>query len=146
DALYEYLNNDPFEYEEQEEIKEDPYLEKQLKQIERKREKYQRAWASDLISDNEFKKLMDETREVYEELKNKVKEQENKVTLSNDEFEEIATTFKENFEDLTDEEKKVFISTFIKRINIEIIPQPPKRPDRSSQGTYKVKITKIDFY
>src|SRR5699024_5413856 len=42
---------------------------KELESIENKRSKFQRAWGNDLMTDEEFKTRMEETRERYEELK-----------------------------------------------------------------------------
>jgi len=123
------------------------YIE-QLKQIEKKREKFQKAWASDLISDEEFEKLMNETREIYEDLKKKVSEFEHPNEIDIKKIEKIVFDFNETFDELTIEEKQEFVSKFIRKIHLEFIPQKPIRPDKSKTGKGKAKIlvTEIEFY
>ncbi|MFD9627877.1 recombinase family protein [Peribacillus muralis] len=117
----------------------------QLKQIEKKREKYQRAWATDLMSDDEFKKLMDETRNVYEELKKAVELFDVPAAIDISHLKNIILKFNENFTALTQEEKQIFISTFIRRIKFHLVPQPPKNY-RSKKGKDLVVITDVKFY
>lgn len=145
EGLYEYMRN----------VELAPVVEKkepknniandQLKQIERKREKYQRAWASDLMTDEEFKKLMDETKDIYEELKSKVEQIEEPVIIDIEQINKIKWMFNENFKKLTPKEKQIFISTFIRKIEFERVPQPPKRPDKSKRGVDKIVIKKVVF-
>ena len=45
-----------------------------LDAIRKKREKYQRAWASDLITDEEFDERMGETKALYDELEHKIQQ------------------------------------------------------------------------
>lgn len=118
----------------------------QLQQMERKREKYQRAWASDLISDEEFKKMMDETRKVYDELKKKIDEYEKPPTIDIESIKNIVSTFNQNFKLLAQEEKRTFISTFIRKIKYKLISQPPKRPDKHKTGKDLVVVTNVEFH
>lgn len=148
EALYEYMKNVEFH-----DIKpvqvdntEQKQLLKQLDQIERKREKFQRAWANDKMTDEEFDKRMDETREIYEELKQKVSVIKAPEPFDPEAIKEIVFTFNQNFSFLTHEEKRMFVSRFIRRIDFELIPQPPKRPDKAKTGKDKVVITDIQFY
>jgi ribosome-binding ATPase YchF (GTP1/OBG family) len=147
EALYHYMRTVTFT--DFEPVKEDDnereILTKQLQQIEKKREKYQRAWASDLISDKEFEKRMEETRETYEELKEKMSKIKTPVPIDTEVIKDIVFTFNENFQFLTDEEKKMFISQFIRRIEFDLIPQPPLHK-KNKKGKEKVVITKVDFY
>jgi DNA invertase Pin-like site-specific DNA recombinase/uncharacterized protein YbaR (Trm112 family) len=147
EALYHYMRNEKFTDIEpvKEEDDEREILTKQLQQIEKKREKYQRAWASDLISDKEFEKRMEETRETYEELKEKMSKIKTPVPIDTEVIKDIVFTFNENFQFLTDEEKKMFISQFIRRIEFDLIPQPPLHK-KNKKGKEKVVITKVDFY
>ncbi|WHX65381.1 hypothetical protein QNH26_16970 [Peribacillus frigoritolerans] len=97
-ALKEYMEN--FDIKHLEPIKEESDVSlsnEQLLHIEKKREKYQRAWASDLKIDAEFKKLMDETRQVYEELKIKVKELPTPEVIDFKELTNIVNAFNTNF-------------------------------------------------
>lgn len=121
-------------------------LMEQLNQIEKKREKYQRGWAADKITDDEFDKLMDETREIYDDLKSKLNRYSTPVGIDKDALEKMIIAFNENFTRLTQEEKKSFISQLIRRVHFKLIPQQPKRPDRNKKGKDKVSITKIEYY
>ncbi|MBT2618112.1 MULTISPECIES: hypothetical protein [unclassified Bacillus (in: firmicutes)] len=146
DALKEYVENDDIKHLEPIKKESDVSLSnEQLLHIEKKREKYQRAWASDLMIDAEFKKLMDETRQVYEELKIKVKELPTPEVIDFKELTNIVNAFNTNFIYLTQEEKRVYISTFIRKIEFKIIPQPTKRSDKSKKGKALIVITNVVF-
>lgn len=145
-GLYDYMRDVNITNIDHVEQNEESVYEDQLKQIERKREKYQRAWASDLVSDDEFKKLMDETREIYEDLKEKVEQQETPAIVDKESLKEIVFTFNNSFKMLTQDEKRAFVSTFIRKIEFQVVPQPPLRPDKSKRGYDTVKITNVVFY
>lgn len=116
-----------------------------LQQIEKKREKYQRAWASDLISDQEFEDRMNETREVHEDLKKKLNEIETPNAIDIELIKQIVFSFNVNFEYLTQEEKRSFISQFIRKIEFILIPQPPKDL-RNKKGKELVVFSHVEFY
>ncbi|MGY0692933.1 recombinase family protein [Virgibacillus sp. FSP13] len=146
EALYDYMKDVNITNIEHVEQNDESVYADQLKQVERKREKYQRGWAADLVSDDEFKKLMDDTREIYDDLKEKVKQHESPVIIDKQALQEIVFTFNSNFKMLTQDEKRAFVSTFIRKIEFQIIPQPPVRPDKSKRGYDLVKITNVVFY
>jgi DNA invertase Pin-like site-specific DNA recombinase len=147
ESLFEYMKDVEFKDIEPVKEKNDEHeiIAKQLQQIERKREKYQRAWGSDKMTDEEFDKLMDETRESYEELKKKLSKMKSIVPINTKALKEIVFTFNENFTYLTDEERRMFISQFIRKMEFKLIPQPPVRK-RDKKGKDKVVITNIEFY
>ena len=91
---------------------------KQLRQVERQREKYQRAWANDLMTDDEFAERMKETKKVMDELTKKIGSvsKPEKQTLDKDELLAITNQFKDNWKHLTDERKKEFAERFIEGI------------------------------
>lgn len=120
-------------------------IKRDLSKIERKREKYQKGWASDLISDIEFGRLMEETRGVYDDLKSKVEAYEPVKIIGAEELEELILAFNEGFEQLTTDEKKAFVSQFIKEIHIESKPQPPKEPHKHKEGRPLLVITNVVF-
>lgn len=146
DGLYEYMKNVKLPS-----IKETPKPKKlsiyqeQLKQIEKKRKKYQRAWASDLMTDEEFTKLMNETKTAYEELKEKSKEKEEHRTLDIEVMKSVISQFNDNFKELTKEEQRRFIIRFIKKIEIKAITPPPKRPDKAKKGRDVIVVTNVVF-
>ena len=146
EALKNYMEN--FEIKHLEPVEEESDFSihhEQLLQIEKKREKFQRAWAADLISDDEFTKLMNETRVIYEELKLIAEESPTPVVVDLNELKNIVNTFNKNFFSLTQEEKKSFISSFIRKIEFKILPQQPKRPDKSKKGKALIVITNVEF-
>lgn len=117
----------------------------QYKQIERKREKFQKAWSNDLISDEEFSGLMAETRKIYEELKEKIKKVEPMKKKNPLQLEFIAKEFNNNFFKLNVDEQRKFVSRFIRSIKYHLVPQQPKRK-RNSKGKELIVIDQIDFY
>jgi site-specific DNA recombinase len=146
DALHEYMKNVQITNIEPVEIKdEQAMLMDQLQAIEKKREKYQKGWAADLISDEEFEKLMHETKEIYDGLKKKLAEYKEPVQIDPDAFKKIVFMFNENFMYLTPEEKRSFISQFIRKIEFKLIEQPPK-DKRNKKGKSQVEITNAEFY
>ncbi|KZR60429.1 recombinase family protein [Pseudobacillus badius] len=147
EALKEYFKNQTFDHLKPIKTNEDLELYLiQIKQIERTRQKYLRAWGIDKMTDEEFNKLMDETKDVYEELKRKISELEEAETIDPEEVKKIASSFNKNYAKLTQEEKSRFISRFIKRIEFKLVDQPPKRSDKAKRGKPLVVITDVHFY
>jgi len=146
-ALYDYMKDVKVNQSEVKVEKDDKWsnIKKDLSKIERKREKYQKGWASDLISDNEFARLMEETRGVYDDLKSKVDAYEPVKLIGKEELEELILTFNEGFERLSTEDKKAFVSQFIKEIHIKTKPQPPKEPHKHKEGRPLLVITNVVF-
>lgn len=150
EAFIEYMKGIKFENLElpKKEKSEVEKIKEQLAKIEKQREKYQRGWAADLISDEEFEERMTETRKLYEELSVKLEEKSGYDTINPEALKKIVFTFRQTYSYLTQEEKKNFIQQFIRRIELDFIPQPPLRPDKAKtgKGKPKVVITHIDFY
>jgi site-specific DNA recombinase len=119
---------------------------KQQQHIEKKREKYQRAWANDLITDEEFEERMKETMVAYDQIKNELSKIKAPVQVDTEAIKTIIFTFNQSFLFLTTEEKRQFISRFIRKIEFKLIPQPPKRPDKHSKGKDLVVISNVEFY
>jgi site-specific DNA recombinase len=119
---------------------------KQQQQIEKKREKFQKAWANDLITDNEFEERMKETMESYNFIKEQLKKIKTPVLLDTKAIQDIVFTFNQTFFLLTNDEKKEFISRFMKKIEFNLIPQPPKRPDKHLKGKDLIVISNVLFY
>jgi site-specific DNA recombinase len=120
---------------------------KQIEQIEKKRQKYQRGWAADLINDEEFEQRMNETKGIYEELKTKLSEMKApEAPIDIEAIKQIMFMFNQSFSFLTQTEKRMFISQFIRTIKFQLVPQPPKRPSRSKKGKDLVVITDVEFY
>lgn len=146
--MQEYLYHIEFEINDPvvEEKDESELYKKQLKQVEKQREKYQRAWSKDLISDDEFEERMAETKDIYDDLKKKIKEAQPEEKIDLEAIKEMVLTFNKGFSYLTQEEKRDFIAQFIRKIDYKLIPQPPKRPDKHKKGKDLVVITNVEFY
>jgi DNA invertase Pin-like site-specific DNA recombinase len=83
--------------------------------------KYQRAWASDLISDTEFKNRMDDTRKRYSDLERQLNASQDETTFGNvnpEYIKQLSNEFNQNYEYLTDEEKRTFVQQFIESIEL----------------------------
>ncbi|MEK4269922.1 MULTISPECIES: recombinase family protein [Bacillus] len=149
EALYEYMKNVKIKHIEpihEEKTDERKALLNQLELIEKKREKYQRGWAADLITDQEFKQRMEETRKHYDTIKEKLSQYKAPVQIDTEAIKRIVYTFNQTFAFLSQEEKRMFVSQFIRKIEYKLVPQPPKRPDRAKVGKDLVVITNVEFY
>ncbi|OXS68744.1 recombinase family protein [Lysinibacillus sp. KCTC 33748] len=147
EALIEYMSNFTVMASKNENYNEDNNLSEiknELKQIENQREKYQRAWANDLITDDEFKLRMDESRVRYESLQNELKNIEGapQHPVDIERYKEITKSFNENYFRLNQEERRAFVQTFFESIKIEIIERSKGRGYRNQ----KIRIADISFY
>jgi DNA invertase Pin-like site-specific DNA recombinase len=96
-------------------------IKKQISKIERQREKFQKAWSNDLMTDEEFTDHMKETKKTLEELKEKLhclKPNENKE-INHDVIKDIVNNIKTNWPFLPPVDKKQFINMFIENIKID---------------------------
>ncbi|MCU5128210.1 recombinase family protein [Bacillus cereus] len=96
-------------------------LKKQLSKVERQREKFQKAWSNDLMTDEEFANRMKETKQALESIKEKLKslssnENEN---IDDNAIKEIINNIKSNWSYLSSNEKKQFMNMFIENIKID---------------------------
>lgn len=146
-ALYEYMKNFKLDDLDIPEKKDERYLlKKQLDVIKKKRAKYQKAWANDLMTDEEFAERMNETKKPLEELKEKINNYKTPELPNIERIKNVVTDFNQNFRRLTLLEKQEFISKFIRKIHFKLIPQKSKRPDKYKRGKDLVVITKVFFY
>ncbi len=124
----------------------DPSIEikKEIKRIESQREKYQRAWASDLITDEEFKSRMDDSRLRYSELQSQLEQTDTPVKSENDliALKKTAHQFKDNFPELNDEEKRAFVQMFIESIQIDVVERPKGKGFRNQ----RIEISDVKLY
>lgn len=110
-------------------------LKKKVEKVNRQREKYQRAWASDLMTDEEFSQRMEETKRQLQKLENEIKQLHPKKEKDVDveKIKEVVKNFKLNWEHLTPKEKHQFLNMFIKDIHFK---------KENSQGI----VTDVIFY
>lgn len=119
-ALTNYIKNYSFEYEPKtdEENKEDKIL-RNIAAVENRRSKYQRAWASDLMTDDEFTKLMKETKDILAEYEKEIKKETNDYKADPAEIKGVIQSFELNWNYLNQEDRKEFIQSFVSKINLE---------------------------
>lgn len=122
---------------EQDETERIERIQAELKAIEKRRAKWQYAWANDMISDDDFTLRMKEENEKEEALR---KELENikpseKATIG--EIKEVIENLRLNWEHLEPTEKKLLLQTFVKEITFDKIGE--RRADC-------VQIVDIQFY
>lgn len=101
--------------------KEQEKLLKELASLISQRKKYQKAWAADLISDDEFSDLMKETNTLITELESKQKNYVTSTPLTPEQIKRRNNVLKKmriNWENLTQDEKIDFISMFVQKIEI----------------------------
>ncbi|KMM59329.1 recombinase [Bacillus glycinifermentans] len=122
-ALLTYMKNVTFDLKPivKEEKDDSLEIQNQIKKIERKREKFQKAWASDLMTDEEFAARMSETKNVYEELKKQLSEiQPNEdLTVDVKKAKKLVNEFKLNWSYLNHAEKREYVQSFIEKIEFE---------------------------
>lgn len=128
------LSFEKMEVEVTESIDEITPLKKQIEKIKRQREKYQKAWGVDLMTDEEFSGRMEETKKALQDLNEKLSQiQPNqKQEVDKEKIIEIAKNFELNWKNLTPLEKHRFLNMFIK--NIEFIKED------------SVVVTNVNFY
>ncbi|PKR82802.1 recombinase family protein [Heyndrickxia camelliae] len=107
---------------------------KQIERIKRQREKYQKAWANELMTDDEFGDRMKETKTALEEFEEQLKQiQPVNQQVDHEHIKEIANNFNLNWLNLTDREKHQFLNLFVKEIHFE-------------KDGLNVEITRVFFY
>ncbi|MGG0645374.1 recombinase family protein [Bacillus mycoides] len=96
-------------------------LKKQIAKVERQREKFQKAWSNDLMTDDEFAARMKETKHILDSVKENLHllKPNNNKDVNNDVIKEIVNNIKNNWPVLPSEEKKRFMSMFIENIKID---------------------------
>lgn len=102
-------------------------INKELKDIEKRRKKWQYAWANEVISDKEFKEIMKEEKEKEDRLINELHEiKPPEKGLPIEERKEILKNIKLNWQNLTVIEKKTFLQMFVKKITVDRIANAQK--------------------
>lgn len=138
-TFVEFMKKITFDEIPEEEKKDDPksVLLQNIKRVEGQRAKYQRAWANDLMTDEEFNDRMNETQSVLNEWREELKGiQSNYEHYDQEEIKGIVNNFNLNWKNITPEEKKEFLNRFIEKIEF-------KRIQRGSNG---IKILDVVFY
>ncbi|AFQ18708.1 recombinase family protein [Bacillus thuringiensis] len=122
-ALMNYISNLQFEQVPKinNENNELEILKKQIKKVEKQREKYQKAWSNDLMTDDEFTERMNETKILLNSAKEKLQtlEVNNHQEIDVAVIKEKVNNIKKNWSHLSPDEKKQFMSMFIESIKID---------------------------
>lgn len=146
-ALITYMKNVTFDNIEIEEKENENYneLSKQMEKIKRMREKYQRAWASDNMTDEEFEERMNETKHLLDGIESQINKLDVQPKIDIDRLKQISYTFEDSFYKLDREAKKEFIQRFIRKIEFEYITVPPKHK-RYKTARPEIVFKNIEFY
>lgn len=107
---------------------------KEIERIKKQREKYQKAWSNDLMTDEEFTERMQETKMGLDELIKKLNDiQPVTEQIDVENIKEIVNNFKLNWIKLEPKEKHQFLNMFIKEIHFQ-------------KNDSNVDVTKVLFY
>lgn len=128
-ALLLFMKNVKFDLEPvvKEEKNETTEIQNAIVKIERQREKFQKAWASDLMTDEEFTARMSETRKAHENFTKRLSEIQRATPLPIDikKAKKLVNEFKINWAYLNTEEKREFVQSFIEKIEFTKKDQNP---------------------
>lgn len=121
-AFLDYIQDLRFEQipQSQKEDDESEILKKQLVKVERQREKFQKAWSNDLMTDEEFTNRMNETKDMLESIKEKLHSlaPNKNEEIDNDVIKDIVNDIKNKWPFLSPIEKKQFMNMFIESIEV----------------------------
>lgn len=138
EAFMKYLNNLSFDTIEPPENNDDEKeFEIDIAKVMRQREKYQKAWAMDLMTDDEFKARMKETDKLLEEASEK------EVENNELEFEQVVKIQKllqKSWKNLSEDKKEDLIAATIDKIQIELI-----KGNKTVNSPNEVKIKDVSF-
>ena len=115
------------------------WIQNELKLIEKRRVKWQYAWANDTISDDDFRQRMKEENEKEETLKKELEQiQPKKEKTSETDVKEVIRNIIVNWSFLEPVEKKMLLQMVVKKLVVDKISSQPK--------VDSVKIVDIEFY
>jgi site-specific DNA recombinase len=103
-------------------------LEKELKDIENRRSKWQYAWVQTMINDNDFQKRMNEENEKEKMILKELTELKSVSTSPMESNPEIWSDLKENWHYMSDEVKKQFVLIAVQSMTVDKINKD-KTPD-----------------
>lgn len=112
-----------------------------IDKIMRQREKYQKAWSMDLVSDDEFKKRMEETQELIDEYNKDTLEEQN-ARLTVEQIKSINNLLIKSWDNLTVQEKEEFVTQTIDKIEFEVVHGHGYSRSRTPNS---MRITNIDY-
>ncbi len=114
-------------------------LERRLKEVGNERDKIQRAWIKNLMSDDDLERYQQELDDEQEQIEKELSKL-SKPIMTNEEYKQIVITLKSGFDNLSREDKRAFIQRFIKRIEFTRTLVP------GYKQKYDIEITDVIFY
>ncbi len=114
-------------------------VKKRIKEIQGERDRVQRAWIKKLMSDTDLEKYQKELEKEQLEIEDEINKLDKPVTTK-EELKQIITTFNDNFNLLTRDEKRSFVQRFIKSIEFK------RELVEGYQKKYNVEVTNVVFY
>ncbi|GAA0490983.1 recombinase family protein [Salinibacillus aidingensis] len=91
---------------------------KDLEQVEKRKKKWQYAWANEMMTDADFEKRMREENQIEDEAKKILEhlELEEETTMDHDELKNVLKNFYSNWVELDDRKKKSLVQLVVKEI------------------------------
>ena len=146
-AFYDYMRDFPItdlnkeEGEEDERDNQIKNLLRRRKNIDRERDKIQRAWIKDMMSDEDLKRYQKELDKELSQIEDDLsKAKVKRVEIDKEELKELITYFNDHFRLLSRTEKRSFIQQHIRYIEYE------RKLVRGYKKKYDTKITNVEFF
>lgn len=120
-AFVDYMNHLKHETipEQKQEQDQSEFVKNKIARIENQRAKYQRAWANDLMTDDEFSERMGETKSLLNELNQDLDGMAPKQHFNKEDVKRVVNEFNLNWIHLTAKEKHKFLNMFVEGIKFE---------------------------
>lgn len=116
-------------------------LKNNLKSIEKKRDRIQRAWIDGKMKDEDLDKYQNEIDIEEKEIKRELDEFSMKRNIiTNEEIAEIKELFSNHFKELTQKEKRSFVQQHIKKVHFQ------RTLVKGYKKKYNTKVTNIEFF
>ncbi|MGM7719388.1 recombinase family protein [Metabacillus sp. Hm71] len=112
-------------------------LMKELEKIEKRKKKWQYAWSEDMMSDEDFRKRMNEADKEEKAIKEQLEELENlepEAEYSIEQIKEVLIDIRKNWNKLDNDEKKALVDSVVDRVHFEY--------DEKN----RLYVTGVDFY
>ncbi|WP_026676740.1 recombinase family protein [Fictibacillus gelatini] len=106
-------------------------IQKELKEIENRKSKWQYAWVNEMITDEDFKSRMKEENEKEKMLLSELEALDESKTTHNINISELLMDMKENWDNMSLPEKKQFVQMTVKEIVVDKV-STEKKPESVS--------------
>lgn len=115
-------------------------LESNLNKIDKERDRIQRAWIKELISDDDLKKYQDEWDEEKEKTEKELEKLQGMKPITKEELKNITDLFKDHFEILDRDEKRAFVQRHVKAIHYS------RKKVEGYQKKYNIRLESVEFF